>query len=292
MDDHRFDTWVRAWARQHSRRGLVRGLIGGGALLATARFGASDAAARGRSGAGDPCRHDDQCVAADTPLVCAWNGFGHDGGLNCCTFEGSRCSDDRGCCGLNTCDGGFCNSSGVSFSSAGNAGIATASSDGGFISIGDINSGGNVGNAISIGNTTGSVRVSGGSVSNVTDVSVSADAGMAIADASGGSGNIAGGSGGYYDSGGYYQPGDPCAGYPLAPGCGCWQGPYDDDPCAGSTICCRQAGDSNGVCLEIQTCTGWFGPGEGCPAYCGWGSGCPSCTTGYCNWWGYCDYPQ
>ena len=73
-----------------------------------------------------PIRGRDQCVAADTPLVCAWNGFGHDGSLNCCTFEGSRCSDDRGCCGLNTCDGGFCSSSGVSFSSAGNAGIATA----------------------------------------------------------------------------------------------------------------------------------------------------------------------
>ena len=37
--------------------------------------------------------------------------------------------------------------------SAGNAGVATASADGGAISIGDVNSGGNVGNAISIGDT-------------------------------------------------------------------------------------------------------------------------------------------
>jgi hypothetical protein len=37
--------------------------------------------------------------------------------------------------------------------SAGNAGVATASADGGAVSIGDINSGGNVGNAISIGDT-------------------------------------------------------------------------------------------------------------------------------------------
>ena len=37
--------------------------------------------------------------------------------------------------------------------SAGNAGVATASADGGVVSIGDINSGGNVGNAIAIGDT-------------------------------------------------------------------------------------------------------------------------------------------
>ena len=37
--------------------------------------------------------------------------------------------------------------------SAGNAGVATASANGGVVSIGDINSGGNAGNAISIGDT-------------------------------------------------------------------------------------------------------------------------------------------
>ena len=37
--------------------------------------------------------------------------------------------------------------------SAGNAGVATASADGGVVSIGDINSGGNAGNAISVGDT-------------------------------------------------------------------------------------------------------------------------------------------
>ena len=37
--------------------------------------------------------------------------------------------------------------------SAGNAGVATAAADGGAVSIGDINSGGNVGNAIAIGDT-------------------------------------------------------------------------------------------------------------------------------------------
>ena len=280
MDDHRFDTWVRMWAGRPSRRRLLRGLVGGGALLAASRYGASDVAARGRSGPGDPCRHDDQCLAADAPLVCAWNGYGYDGDLNCCTFEGSRCANDAGCCGLSSCDGGFCQSSGDSSSSAGSGGVATASADGGAVSIGDINSGGNAGNAIGIGNTSGNVSVSGGSVSNETDLSVSADGGTAIADASGGSGNIAGDSGNGTWGG--------CSGV----GCACWQGSNDNNPCDGSMICCRQGGDNQGVCLEIQACTGWYGPGESCPAYCGWGSGCPSCTTGYCNWFGNCDYSQ
>ena len=37
--------------------------------------------------------------------------------------------------------------------SAGNAGVATASADGGAVSIEDVNSGGNAGNAIAIGDT-------------------------------------------------------------------------------------------------------------------------------------------
>jgi hypothetical protein len=46
--------------------------------------------------------------------------------------------------------------------SAGNAGVATASANGGVISIGDVNSGGNSGNAISIGNTNCGVAPAGG----------------------------------------------------------------------------------------------------------------------------------
>jgi hypothetical protein len=42
----------------------------------------------------------------------------------------------------------------VDIASAGNGGVATAAANGGAISTGDINSGGNVGNAISVGNTT------------------------------------------------------------------------------------------------------------------------------------------
>jgi hypothetical protein len=42
---------------------------------------------------------------------------------------------------------------GQDIASAGNAGVATASANGGAVSIGNINSGGNVGNAISVGDT-------------------------------------------------------------------------------------------------------------------------------------------
>src|SRR5215204_6797754 len=80
--------------------------------------------------------------------------------------------------------------------SAGNGGYATANATGGTIVMGNINSGGNVGNAISVGNTYGSVWIDGGNVSNSTTIDVTADGGTAIADASGGSGNIAGVDGG------------------------------------------------------------------------------------------------
>ncbi len=79
---------------------------------------------------------------------------------------------------------------------AGGGGYATASASGGTVVIGDVNSGGNVGNAISVGNTYGSVWVDGGDVSNSTTIGITADGGTAIADASGGSGNIAGTNGG------------------------------------------------------------------------------------------------
>ena len=44
--------------------------------------------------------------------------------------------------------------SGTDTASSGNGGVATSSADGGAVSIQDINSGGNVGNAISVGDTT------------------------------------------------------------------------------------------------------------------------------------------
>lgn len=279
MDEQRFDSLTRSLAGRRSRRALGRGVLGGGLGLALSRLWAGPASARrGRSGPGDPCRHDDQCWAADTSLVCAWNGFGNDGDYNCCAYDGSRCGGDRDCCGYGSCNGGFC--AGGNFSaSAGNGGVATANANGGTISIGDINSGGNSGNFIDVGNSSGNVSVDGGYVSNDTSISASAEGGVAIADASGGSGNVAGDGGSWsYD------------GQCFGSGCSCWQGPYADNPCNGSLVCCRQGGDNNGVCLSWSACNGSWGPGERCPGYCDWGQGCSSCTTGYCNWSGYCDW--
>jgi len=79
----------------------------------------------------------------------------------------------------------------IDTASAGNGGYATASSNGGAVAVGDINSGGNAGNAVAVGDTYGSVWVDGGNVANSTSVGISADAGTAISDASGGSYNMA-----------------------------------------------------------------------------------------------------
>lgn len=74
---------------------------------------------------------------------------------------------------------------------AGSGGYATASAGGGSVVVGDINSGGNTGNAVGVGYTTGSVWVDGGNVANSTTVGITADGGTAIADASGGNYNMA-----------------------------------------------------------------------------------------------------
>jgi hypothetical protein len=75
--------------------------------------------------------------------------------------------------------------------SAGNGGVATSAASGGAVAIGDVNSGGNAGNAVGIGDTYGAVGVYGGDVANATQLSVSANGGTAISDASGGDYNLA-----------------------------------------------------------------------------------------------------
>jgi hypothetical protein len=86
---------------------LVRAFVGGAALLAGARRSLSEVAAQdGLAGPGEPCRTSDQCVAADAPMICDWNGYGN--GTNCCTYEGSNCADDSWCCWSNLCIGGIC----------------------------------------------------------------------------------------------------------------------------------------------------------------------------------------
>jgi hypothetical protein len=265
MDDRRFDNWTRAVAGLGSRRRVLGGLVGvgGAALLGAFRRGASDVAAHhGSSGPGDPCRHDNQCLGADAPLVCAWNGFDYDGDLNCCTYEGNRCGFDEACCGLASCVGGFCSSAGSA--SAGNGGFASADAQGGTVFVGDINSGGNVGNVIGVGNTQGNVRVDGGNVSNVTDVSASADGGMAIADASGGSGNVAGDG---------YADGSDGTSYAAGPG----------DPCQYTGQCTNSQSfltcDYNAYTDDYRCC-GYEGD------RCDWDGGC--CGWLACNGNGYC----
>jgi hypothetical protein len=77
--------------------------------------------------------------------------------------------------------------------SAGNGGVATAAANGGAVSAGDINSGGNVCNAIGVGNTYGyeDPAVYGGDCLNTTALGITVDGGTAIADASGGDYNLA-----------------------------------------------------------------------------------------------------
>ena len=87
---------------------------------------------------------------------------------------------------------------------AGNGGVAVAEANGGSVTIGDINSGGNVGNTVVVqGTQGGNVAVDGGTVTNETTIDISADGGTAVANADGGDGNIAvGGTGGIIGDGG------------------------------------------------------------------------------------------
>lgn len=75
---------------------------------------------------------------------------------------------------------------------AGNGGVATAAGNGGAVAAGDINSGGNVGSAIAIGDTNGpDPDVYGGDILNSTALGVDVNGGTAIADATGGNNNLA-----------------------------------------------------------------------------------------------------
>ena len=107
MDEHRFDSLTRDLATTFSRRGGMRLLAAAGASFLALARGKSDAAAQRYLTAGDPCYDSSQCRAADTPLVCADNGFDYDGPLNCCTYEDGRCYADEHCCGT-----AFCNANG------------------------------------------------------------------------------------------------------------------------------------------------------------------------------------
>ena len=75
---------------------------------------------------------------------------------------------------------------------AGNGGTSDASANGGAIGIDDLNSGGNSGSSIAVGDVAdGALAIDGSDVSSSTSLSLSADGGTAISDASGGDGNFA-----------------------------------------------------------------------------------------------------
>ena len=80
---------------------------------------------------------------------------------------------------------------GSDVASVGNGGSANASANGGAVAVGDVNSGGNVGSAIGVGDTYGGVAVDGGDMANSTNLNVTSNGGTAIADASGGDYNVA-----------------------------------------------------------------------------------------------------
>ncbi|MGI9253258.1 MAG: hypothetical protein ACR2J8_05895 [Thermomicrobiales bacterium] len=95
----------------------------------------------------------------------------------------------------------------IETAASGNGGAANASANGGAGALGDINSGGNFGSAIGVGNTSGSmvcddwgkcypgdggsVAVNGGQIANSTSIGVSMNGGTAISDATGGDYNVA-----------------------------------------------------------------------------------------------------
>jgi hypothetical protein len=79
----------------------------------------------------------------------------------------------------------------IDTAASGNGGVATSSASGGAVSVGNINSGGNVCNAIGIGNTYADPVVYGGDCFNTTDLGIAVDGGTAISDASGGNYNLA-----------------------------------------------------------------------------------------------------
>lgn len=107
MDDVRFDRLTRTVAAGHTRRLMLRGLAG--ALAAFGLVARERAEAQGHIvGIGGACTSNSQCFAASPGLICADNGFTHDGARNCCAPDGGRCQYDEHCCGMSGCFDGVC----------------------------------------------------------------------------------------------------------------------------------------------------------------------------------------
>jgi hypothetical protein len=258
MDQQRFDSLTRAMATGSSRRKGIRLLAGAGAaVFAYVRGEAPGASARAQFlTAGDPCYDSSQCRAADTPLICADNGFDYDGPLNCCTYEQGRCFADEGCCGTAVCVNGFCAASPT------------------YLGPGDL--------------------CQNSSQCLAADAPLYCDYVAATDDyrcctVDGGRCSWDGNCCGYNTCSGGFCGSTP-APYPscTGEGCDCYQGTYDPDPCDQGLVCCLYS-DTNGTCLPLYTCTGSGAPGDDCPRYCLPGpTQCPSCVSGYCTAAGVC----
>jgi len=228
MDQERFDAVARAMSRGGSRRDALRLLIGGSfaGWLAGDRLPVHATQHRPRcdsgltncsgncvdlssdylncGGCGSACPSAGpyvatiECIGGTCVQTACDPGYANCyGGLECNDL--SQDPDNCGACGT-VCESGVCSWGACTAvdaavddpaAAAGSGGNATASANGGAVVIGDVDSGGNVGNVISVGDTSGPVWVDGGDVSNSTTIDITADGGTAIADAGGGSGNVA-----------------------------------------------------------------------------------------------------
>lgn len=122
MEANGFDALARRLAAP-SRRRLLRGLAG---MVAAVAGGAARPASAGIGEVplGGSCLADIQCAQGGVPeaapdprdaldparqgVICAPNGYGHDGAFNCCRLRAGSCADDADCCGAGFCFRGLC----------------------------------------------------------------------------------------------------------------------------------------------------------------------------------------
>ena len=224
MDLHRFDAFSPAVSRGSSRRHALRLLVGGSLFgwLTGGRFTAratqapscgpgltycsgfcvdlsSDYLNCGACGFACPSAGPNvatiECIGGACVQTACGPGYANcSGGLECTDL--SQDADNCGACG-NVCQSGVCSSGSCAPAAndpvavAGSGGNATASASGGAVVVGNVDSGGNVGNVISVGDTWGPVWVDGGDASSSTTIDITADGGTAIGDAGGGDDNVA-----------------------------------------------------------------------------------------------------
>jgi hypothetical protein len=106
MENRRFDNLARTLGRTRSRRSAIGVLL---ATAATVLGGKQAGAQQGWVPIGGACYNTGQCIQ-DGPSIsvfCDDNGFGYDGDVNCCRYEG-YCQADEHCCGASFCYQGQC----------------------------------------------------------------------------------------------------------------------------------------------------------------------------------------